>query len=89
MKEKEIEMDEKLGFLEGFGAALKEELHTDILIKPGNGPSIPAHRALLVTFKYLINISCTIFNWLFFFSASPKDKRTQDCAIYFRAIQML
>lgn len=50
MKEKEIQLDEKLGFLEGFGAALKEELHTDIVIKPGNGPPIPAHRALLVRF---------------------------------------
>ncbi|KAJ3684157.1 hypothetical protein LUZ61_013321 [Rhynchospora tenuis] len=47
MKEKEIEINEKLGFLEGFGAALHEELHTDIFIKPGNGPPIPAHRAIL------------------------------------------
>ncbi|XP_078180994.1 BTB/POZ domain-containing protein At3g56230-like [Carex rostrata] len=47
MKEKEIEINDKLGFLEGFGAALKEELHTDIVIKPGNGPPIAAHRALL------------------------------------------
>lgn len=58
MKEKEIEINDKLGFLEAFGAALKEELHTDIIIKPSNGPPIAAHRALLVNF----NIFCKIFN---------------------------
>uniref|UniRef100_A0A5B6YHD9 BTB domain-containing protein n=1 Tax=Davidia involucrata TaxID=16924 RepID=A0A5B6YHD9_DAVIN len=48
MKEMEEELNEKLTFLGGFVAALRDQIHTDIQVKPGNsGPSIPAHRALL------------------------------------------
>ncbi|KAJ3680914.1 hypothetical protein LUZ60_015403 [Juncus effusus] len=47
MKEKEDDLNEKLGFLENFGAALNEKMHTDILLRPSNGHPIPAHRALL------------------------------------------
>ncbi|WOL16617.1 BTB/POZ domain-containing protein [Canna indica] len=46
MEEKEKEMKEKMSFLDGL-AALREGIHTDILVKPGSGPPIPAHRALL------------------------------------------
>lgn len=49
MKEMEEELKEKLNYLSGFVVALRDHIHTDILIKPGNdAPSIPAHRALLV-----------------------------------------
>lgn len=45
----EEEMNQKLGFLSGFIDAFRDQIHTDILIRPGNdAPSIPAHRALLV-----------------------------------------
>ncbi|MCD7469001.1 hypothetical protein HAX54_007612 [Datura stramonium] len=50
MKEMEEELNEKLNYLSGFVIALRDQIHTDILIKPGNdiyAPSIPAHRALL------------------------------------------
>ncbi|KAJ0466000.1 putative BTB/POZ domain containing protein [Helianthus annuus] len=49
MKKMEEEMNQKLVFLSGFKAAFRDQIHTDILIKPGDdAPSIPAHRALLV-----------------------------------------
>lgn len=52
MKEMEEELNEKISYLEGFAAALKDQIHTDIQIIPGNNePSIPAHRALLVCNK--------------------------------------
>ncbi|KAK3003176.1 hypothetical protein RJ639_018074 [Escallonia herrerae] len=48
MKEMEDELSGKLSFLGGFRAAFRDQIHTDIQVKPGlNGPSIPAHRALL------------------------------------------
>ncbi|KAI3748898.1 hypothetical protein L6452_12314 [Arctium lappa] len=50
MKKMEEESNQKLGYLSGFIAAFRDQIHTDILIKPGNdAPSIPAHRALLAT----------------------------------------
>ncbi|KAL3524036.1 hypothetical protein ACH5RR_016870 [Cinchona calisaya] len=50
MKEMEEELNEKLNFLSGFVAAFRHQIHPDILVKPGNnGPSIPAHRALLAS----------------------------------------
>lgn len=51
MRDLEEELNEKLSFLSGFVAAFREQIHADILVKPGNnGPPIPAHRALLVSF---------------------------------------
>lgn len=48
MKDMEEEVNEKLSFLGEFEAAFRYEIHTDILVKPGNnGPPIPCHRALL------------------------------------------
>ncbi|KAL2896098.1 hypothetical protein RDABS01_037882 [Bienertia sinuspersici] len=48
MKEMEEEVNEKMKFIGEFEAAFRDEIHTDILVKPGNnGPPIPAHRALL------------------------------------------
>nr|GEW77163.1 hypothetical protein [Tanacetum cinerariifolium] len=50
MKRIEEEINQKLEFLSGFNAAFRDQIHTDILIKPGNDtPCIPAHRALLAT----------------------------------------
>ena len=55
MKEAEEELNEKLNFLSGLVAAFRHQMHPDILIKPGNdGPSLPAHRALLVTLFFLL-----------------------------------
>ena len=49
LKEKQEGMSERLGFVDGLVPAFKEGVHTDILVKPGNGPPIPAHRAVLVS----------------------------------------
>ena len=44
----EEELNEKLSFLGGLAAAFRDQVHTDIEVKPGhNGPSLFAHRALL------------------------------------------
>ena len=49
MKEIETALNRKVEFLGGFVVALREALHTDILVQPGSGGDpIPAHRALLV-----------------------------------------
>ncbi|KAF9599478.1 hypothetical protein IFM89_038572 [Coptis chinensis] len=47
MKEREEMLNDKLSFLSGLVVAFKDEIHTDIQVKPSNGPSIPAHRSLL------------------------------------------
>ncbi|XP_047087615.1 BTB/POZ domain-containing protein At3g56230-like [Lolium rigidum] len=48
MRDREEEANQRAGFLEqGFGAAWMEGAHTDIVVKPGNGPPIPAHKAIL------------------------------------------
>lgn len=50
MKETEEEQKKRIVFLSSFVSGFKEQLHADILLKPGDdGPPIPAHRALLVT----------------------------------------
>ncbi|KAG5222109.1 BTB/POZ domain-containing protein [Salix suchowensis] len=46
MKDRESELNEKISFLSGSIALLKDQILTDIQLKPGNdGPSISAHRA--------------------------------------------
>lgn len=63
MKKMEEEMNQKLSFLSGFKDAFRDQIHTDILIKPGDdSPSIPAHRALLV---YIYDFA-TIYNTTIF-----------------------
>ncbi|PPS05976.1 hypothetical protein GOBAR_AA14677 [Gossypium barbadense] len=48
MKEIEEDLNKKISFLSGLIVAFRDQIHTDIQLKPGNdGPSIPAHRALL------------------------------------------
>nr|XP_015877534.2 BTB/POZ domain-containing protein At3g56230 isoform X1 [Ziziphus jujuba var. spinosa] len=48
MKDREDELNEKIIFLSEFVTAFKDQIHTDILLKPGNnGPPIPAHKALM------------------------------------------
>lgn len=50
MRDREEAANQRAGFLEqGFGAAWMEGAHTDIVVKPGNGPPIPAHKAILVS----------------------------------------
>ncbi|CAF2112143.1 hypothetical protein F2Q70_00040972 [Brassica cretica] len=50
MKETEEEQKKRIVFLSSFVSGFKEQLHTDILLKPGDdGPHIPAHRALLAS----------------------------------------
>ncbi|PIA58064.1 hypothetical protein AQUCO_00500177v1 [Aquilegia coerulea] len=61
MKEREEMLNEKLGFLSGLLVAFRDELHSDIQVKPGNGPSISAHRSLLaarsIIFKNILEES--------------------------------
>ncbi|GLT38476.1 hypothetical protein SLA2020_127240 [Shorea laevis] len=48
MKETEDDLKKQINFLSGLIVAFREQIHTDIQLKPGNnGPCIPAHRALL------------------------------------------
>ncbi|XP_074266964.1 BTB/POZ domain-containing protein At3g56230 [Silene latifolia] len=50
MKEMEEQVNDKVVFLGDLQVAFREQMHTDILVKPGNHhglPPIPAHRALL------------------------------------------
>ncbi|KAG6491001.1 hypothetical protein ZIOFF_052333 [Zingiber officinale] len=48
MQQREEEMKEKVGFLDGL-VALREGMHADILVKAGDGRPIPAHRAVLAS----------------------------------------
>ncbi|KAL5539955.1 hypothetical protein UlMin_043878 [Ulmus minor] len=48
MKDATEKLNEKIKFLSAFDVAFKDQIHTDIILKPGDdGPSIPAHKALL------------------------------------------
>ncbi|KAJ4843756.1 hypothetical protein Tsubulata_047049, partial [Turnera subulata] len=48
MKDTEEELREKINFLSGFFGLYREQILTDIQLKPGNdGPSISAHRAVM------------------------------------------
>lgn len=54
MNEVSEELNEKIRFLTGFSVALRDKIHTDILLQPGDdGPPVLAHRALLVTYLLL------------------------------------
>ncbi|RZC90571.1 hypothetical protein C5167_029705 [Papaver somniferum] len=48
-----------INYLGGLAAAFSEESHSDIQVKPGDGPSIPAHKFLLATrsevFKHMLS----------------------------------
>ncbi|WVZ54868.1 hypothetical protein U9M48_005612 [Paspalum notatum var. saurae] len=48
MRAREEETNQRAAFLQqGLASAWKEGTHTDILVKPGTGPPIPAHKAIL------------------------------------------
>ncbi|XWS65545.1 hypothetical protein CRYUN_Cryun05aG0122600 [Craigia yunnanensis] len=47
LKDTEDDLKKRISFLSGFVMAFKEQTHTDIQLKPNNGPCIPAHKALL------------------------------------------
>ncbi|KAK8519662.1 hypothetical protein V6N11_064820 [Hibiscus sabdariffa] len=48
MKEREEDLNKKISFLSGLIVAFRDQIHTDIHLRPGNdAPLIPAHRALL------------------------------------------
>jgi hypothetical protein len=50
MRAREEETRQRAAFLQhGFASAWKEGIHTDIVVKPGTGPAIPAHKAILVS----------------------------------------
>jgi len=50
MRNREEETNQRAAFLQqGFVLAWKEGIHTDILVKPGTGAPIPAHKAILVS----------------------------------------
>jgi len=44
------EAEQKAAFLGGLVVSFKEQMHTDVLVKPGEeAPPIPTHKAVLVT----------------------------------------
>ncbi|XP_052485755.1 BTB/POZ domain-containing protein At3g56230 isoform X3 [Gossypium raimondii] len=43
----EDDLRKRISFLSGFMVAFKDQIHTDIKLKPNNGPCISAHRSLL------------------------------------------
>lgn len=48
MKDREDGLNQRLSFLVEFATTFKDNIHTDIQVKPGNNePSVRAHRALL------------------------------------------
>ncbi|TVU51582.1 hypothetical protein EJB05_03018, partial [Eragrostis curvula] len=48
MRDREEATNQRAAYLEhGFALAWKEGIHTDIVVKPGSGPPIPAHKAIL------------------------------------------
>ncbi|TVU27362.1 hypothetical protein EJB05_29967, partial [Eragrostis curvula] len=48
MRDREEATNQRAAYLEhGFALAWKEGIHTDIIVKPGSGPPIPAHKAIL------------------------------------------
>jgi len=50
MRDRAEETNQRAAFLEhGLALAWKEGIHTDIVVKPGTGPPIPAHKAILVS----------------------------------------
>jgi speckle-type POZ protein len=50
MRGREAEAHQRAAFLaQGLAMAWKEGVHTDIVFKPGTGPPIPAHKAILVS----------------------------------------
>ncbi|OWM87377.1 hypothetical protein CDL15_Pgr022488 [Punica granatum] len=49
MKNVERELNERICFLAGSLTAFADQIHTDILIKPGDGSSISTHRSILAT----------------------------------------
>uniref|UniRef100_A0A7N0R9I8 BTB domain-containing protein n=1 Tax=Kalanchoe fedtschenkoi TaxID=63787 RepID=A0A7N0R9I8_KALFE len=59
MKEAEKQADDKIDFLGAFAASYRDQIHTDIFVKPGeNGLPVPAHKALLAAksqvFKHML-----------------------------------
>ncbi|XP_048446794.1 BTB/POZ domain-containing protein At3g56230-like isoform X2 [Pyrus x bretschneideri] len=56
MKAESEELSEKIRFLSGFSVAFRDQIHTDILLQPGeSGPPIPAHKALLAIRSEVFN----------------------------------
>lgn len=71
MKETEEEQKKRIVFLSSFVSGFKEQLHADILLRPGDdGPPIPAHRALLVIpmmISILYSLSLFLWHWFCYF----------------------
>ncbi|KHG13419.1 hypothetical protein F383_16614 [Gossypium arboreum] len=55
----EDDLIKRISFLSGFMMAFKDQIHTDIKLKPNNGPCISAHKSLLAArseiFKNILN----------------------------------
>ncbi|XP_017614347.1 BTB/POZ domain-containing protein At3g56230-like isoform X2 [Gossypium arboreum] len=55
----EDDLIKRISFLSGFMVAFKDQIHTDIKLKPNNGPCISAHKSLLAArseiFKNILN----------------------------------
>ncbi|KAB2033403.1 hypothetical protein ES319_D04G015100v1 [Gossypium barbadense] len=61
-----------VSFLSGFMVAFKDQIHTDIKLKPNNGPCISAHKSLLAARSEIFKNILSSDNW----KAQPTDTDT-------------
>ncbi|XP_040947462.1 BTB/POZ domain-containing protein At3g56230-like, partial [Gossypium hirsutum] len=62
----------RVSFLSGFMVAFKDQIHTDIKLKPNNGPCISAHKSLLAARSEIFKNILSSDNW----KAQPTDTDT-------------
>ncbi|KAG4150607.1 hypothetical protein ERO13_D04G014150v2 [Gossypium hirsutum] len=68
----EDDLRKRISFLSGFMVAFKDQIHTDIKLKPNNGPCISAHRSLLAARSEIFKNILSSDN----FKAPPTDTDT-------------
>ncbi|KAE8735761.1 BTB/POZ domain-containing protein [Hibiscus syriacus] len=68
----EEDLIKRISFLSGFMVAFKEQIHTDIKLRPNNGPSISAHKSLLAARSEIFKNILSSDNY----KASPSDAET-------------
>ncbi|XP_012459771.1 BTB/POZ domain-containing protein At3g56230 isoform X1 [Gossypium raimondii] len=68
----EDDLRKRISFLSGFMVAFKDQIHTDIKLKPNNGPCISAHKSLLAARSEIFKNILSSDNW----KAQPTDTDT-------------
>lgn len=73
---------QKTAFLAGLVVSFKEQMHTDVLVHPGDqSPPIPSHKAILVTslffpFSTLYMINTSLLTFIMIIVRSRQDLRS-------------